>query len=223
MKDKYKSAYARALSKKNRIKTARSLELCMFPPSKTVVLRYCDNFAVTSTVGVMASQKFRCNSIYDPDYTGVGHQPMFHDQYALFYNHYRVTSAKIKVQWCLATANDATSPYMIGIHTSDDLTIPLDYQTIVENKRGVTKYIARYTNMPNTFEMSYSFNGSKFFGDKAKGDSTQSVFGSDPAELAYFNVWVQSADQVSSVSPIRGIVTIDYTCVLSEPKDVAQS
>lgn len=41
--------------------------------------------------------KFNLNSLYDPDYTGVGHQPYGRDQLAALYNRYRV----IKTSWVI--------------------------------------------------------------------------------------------------------------------------
>lgn len=61
------------------------LEKGMFPTHKTVLLRYVDSFYITSATGILASQKFRCNSIFDPNYMGVGYQPHLYDQYSIMY------------------------------------------------------------------------------------------------------------------------------------------
>lgn len=45
----------------------------------------------------MANHVFNLGSIFDPDYTGVGHQPAFHDQWATLYNRYRVIGVRYKV------------------------------------------------------------------------------------------------------------------------------
>ena len=59
----------------------------------TTKLTYCDTKTITPG-STMANHVFRLNSIFDPDFTGVGHQPGFHDQWANLYNQYRVTSAE---------------------------------------------------------------------------------------------------------------------------------
>lgn len=43
----------------------------------TVKLTYADNYRHAVNYGNAAKQVFRMNSIFDPDYTGTGHQPMF--------------------------------------------------------------------------------------------------------------------------------------------------
>lgn len=58
------------------------------------------------------------NSIYDPDQTGTGHQPMYHDQLGDLYNNYRVMGSKIKVTFM---AKDDT--------TGIGLVYPTQYST----------------------------------------------------------------------------------------------
>jgi hypothetical protein len=38
---------------------------------------------------------FRTTAVYDPDYTGTGHQPYGFDQHSRLYNHYIVDTAII--------------------------------------------------------------------------------------------------------------------------------
>ena len=47
-----------------------------FPNSLITTLRYCDGFKKSVTDGGTASQIFRANGLYDPDYTNAGHQPI---------------------------------------------------------------------------------------------------------------------------------------------------
>lgn len=41
---------------------------------------------------------WRMNSLYDPDQTGTGHQPMAHDQWATLYKKYRVQAVKVTMR-----------------------------------------------------------------------------------------------------------------------------
>lgn len=65
-----------------------------FPNTKTVALRYVTTQAI-NTSSSNTVRVFRANSIFDPDFTGGGHQPMYRDQYALIYDDYRVNYATI--------------------------------------------------------------------------------------------------------------------------------
>lgn len=66
-----------------------------FPNTKTVKLRYVENISLDGGSGSSAINVFRANSIYDPNYTGTGHQPMYRDNYAAIYEDYRVNYATI--------------------------------------------------------------------------------------------------------------------------------
>lgn len=42
---------------------------------------------------------FRLNSVYDPDYSGTGHQPMGRDEYTTLYSKYKVISTHVSVAY----------------------------------------------------------------------------------------------------------------------------
>lgn len=59
---------------------------------------YTQHITLTAPgVGTTVSNAFRLNSMFDPDLTGVGHQPMQFDQVAVLYNSYIVTGALVDV------------------------------------------------------------------------------------------------------------------------------
>ena len=53
----------------------------------------------------VASYVFRGNSLYDPDYTGTGHQPRYYDQLTPIYGRYKVLSSAITVEMINGAAN----------------------------------------------------------------------------------------------------------------------
>jgi len=55
-----------------------------------------DPVILSSTVGLV-HYYFHSNSIYDPDGTGLGHQPYYRDQLSVLYNRYRVHSVTVKL------------------------------------------------------------------------------------------------------------------------------
>lgn len=56
-----------------------------------------DNSA-TVTLATVTSRLFRLNSLYDPDLSGLGTQPVGYDQWAAFYNKYRVVSTEVEIR-----------------------------------------------------------------------------------------------------------------------------
>lgn len=92
-----------------------------FPNTKLVRHKYCDVVPLVSLgAGLIQRYQWRANSTYDPDYTGVGHQPMFRDEMAAQYNYYTVLSARLIVtipngngnerRWCLFCDDEDTIP-----------------------------------------------------------------------------------------------------------------
>lgn len=69
--------------------------LNVLPDRVIVRLPYVEIFSITW--GATNDYVYSMNSIFDPDVTSTGHQPLGHDQWALFYQNYRVISCRWSV------------------------------------------------------------------------------------------------------------------------------
>ncbi len=68
----------------------------------------------TGTLGVMgAAQQFSLNSLFDPDTTGVGHQPYGFDQFKAFYGYYRVDRCTVRL---ISSNVGASSDVQFGVY-----------------------------------------------------------------------------------------------------------
>jgi len=81
-----------------------------FPPSILVKLRYNETVSLSAAHGV--EQLMNLNSCFDPDRTGVGHQPYAFDQWSTFYNRYRVFGVKYAITFL---NSDSTVIPQVGI------------------------------------------------------------------------------------------------------------
>ncbi|WP_445779482.1 hypothetical protein, partial [Shewanella sp.] len=61
-----------------------------FPATMVARLTYSAVINIDANTVSPGYHLFRANGIFDPDYTGIGHQPYGRDTYASIYNHYRV-------------------------------------------------------------------------------------------------------------------------------------
>jgi hypothetical protein len=80
-----------------------------FPPRTRRVLRYAETFQFTTgAAGVLGTEQvMRLNSLFDPNSTGVGHQPYGFDQLALLYAKYRVLTCHVELRFTTpGAAND---------------------------------------------------------------------------------------------------------------------
>lgn len=66
-----------------------------FPRVFRTKLVYCGRH--TAPAAVSDEQLYRGNSLFDPDFTGGGHQPMYFDQLTAVYKKYLVRASKIEV------------------------------------------------------------------------------------------------------------------------------
>lgn len=72
-----------------------------FPPRKHCQIVYVGTFNLSSnslqTFGTQ--QQMNLNSLFDPDSTGAGHQPIGFDQLMAIYAKYKVTNTKVELTW----------------------------------------------------------------------------------------------------------------------------
>lgn len=61
-------------------------------------MKYSEEFTLSTLPTTIGVQQFRLNSVYDPNYTGAGHQPYGFDQLAALYLRYRVFATKWVIQ-----------------------------------------------------------------------------------------------------------------------------
>jgi len=191
------------------------------PLARTTNLRYCDSITLNSTSGVLGRRLFRANSVFDPDYSGTGHQPMGFDQWALLYNHYVVKGSKITVTFRNNDGNNVSEfPSAVGIYLSDSPTTSYtNYTSLVEARRGSHRMLQHF----QTPKISGYFSAKKFYNITNIKDNFSrlgATTGANPTEDAYYNVYYQALGTTGAISID---VVIDYVVEFSEPKDLAPS
>lgn len=197
-----------------------------FPKTTAVKLRYVDNIELNPTAGVIASHSFRANGIYDPDLTGVGHQPLAFDQWSAFYNHYTVVGAKIKATFSSKTSSPATNGFAInGINLQDDGVFTSDVFHMME--QGLTRVHKQsvHTNAQRIKSVTKGFSAKKFFNVTNVLDVSRvgAHVTTTPTDQAIFVVFSGNADSVVDPEPMTVLVEIEYIVIFSEPKELVQS
>lgn len=192
------------------------------PLTRRSYMRYTDRVVVTSTSGTIGTHIFRANSVFDPDLTVAGHQPMGFDQWIQLYNHYVVVGAKITVQ--AVTDSGQVNPSAYGINLQADTPLAYtDFTGFIEAKQGTTKYLVGGSSvMPKPIYSSYSAR--KFFNItniKDNLDRLGSPVGANPNEGAYFVLYYQLLTAISDSQWFT--ISIDYIVDWSEPRMLSQS
>jgi len=194
----------------------------VFPPSITKTLRYSTTFSLASTSGAITStQVFRANDLFDPDFTGTGHQPMGFDQLMLWYNHFCVVNAKIRIV-AKNTVGSAPTVCLRVDATSTPLTV---IDRVVEVGGCITEDLEVKGSYGANKILSISVDIAKLQGvsrsaitadPSLRGDAATS-----PTEITYFHITMW--DTTGTTGGAEFDVILEQTATFMEPRDISES
>jgi len=159
--------------------------------SKIVTMRYAREFTLNPGAGGAAvEQVFRCNSLYDPDYSGAGAQPYGFDQWNLIYNAFVVLRSRIK---CTAwPVNSGSTSGIFGICLTQGTTaVGTTIMDVAE--KNTSSSIASLSNQVSIADRTArsSCDVARFF-DKKNPQDDENLVGNgagNPVTQGYFHVW----------------------------------
>lgn len=193
-------------------------------------LRYCQEFSLNPVAASTDVQVFRANCCYDPDFTGLGHQPIGFDQLMLAYDHFSVLGSSIRVINTSPVTTNVTPAYW-GVLLSDNGTSAAAASNIEHlmelpgqlMSQGMAGYVwTRGHKQGNT--LTRKFSAKKFFGKKniIGAADYRGNAGASPNEQAFFEVWAASPHGVDpGLCYFR--VVLDLIVAFTEPKGIPQS
>lgn len=194
----------------------------IFPATITKRLRYSTTFALTTTSGAITStQVFRANDLFDPDFTGTGHQPMGFDQLMSFYNHFCVLSAKITI----VAKNTVGSAPTLCLRIDADSTPLTVIDRIVEFGGCVTEDLEVKGSYGANKRLSLVADICKLQGVKRSAiTSDPSLAGNaaaSPAEVSYFHITMWDTAGITGGCEVD--VILEQVAVFLEPRDLTES
>lgn len=129
------------------------------------------------------TQIFNLNSIYDPDRSGVGHQPLGYDQWAAFYNRYRVIGVKVTVQAANYQSQCGATCAIIGTNSAG---LVLASDAIHEQQHMTRMVLSNSAGGKNSGTLSKYFSLSRITGVSdmtyRSSDQYAAQFGANPTE-----------------------------------------
>lgn len=218
----------RRLVGRNRKKSRVRLPIGGFPTKMMVRLKYVETFSLDPGIGGLATQVFRANSLFDPNLTGIGHQPSNYDKVAGIYDRYTVLGAKITVYPVYYTTSNVTSGTLMCHLSEDGTDLATAHGTggianMLEQPR-ISRSISALgvINSPNQrTPLTRYFSAKKFFGrhkSQILAEPYSSDVSNDPPEQAYFEVGYASADDTNDPGLMKFRAEIEYIALMSEPK-----
>jgi len=197
----------------------------LFPASKRVhgQLYYSVQQTLSSVAGLANTKYFWANSLFDPDATGVGHQPMGFDTMMTYYEHYCVVGSSITVTF----DNGHSNAVRCGILLSPDTSNSGDPSVLWENGLIKTVILQPKASSAQAKVLTLSCDVKKYFGrgsdrdmlddDKLCGDAASS-----PTEGVYFAVTTWGAFDAVNYS-VAFDVQMSFDTIYFEPRKVAIS
>lgn len=168
--------------------------------------------------GLAASHVFTVNGLYDPDITGVGHQPAGFDQIMEFYDHYCVTYARIT---CTFTNLDANNSQTVAIYTSDAGATFTDIRIPIENGDCTFTELDTLGSALGQKTLTHTCDVKRYMGRRAIIDDAtlQGNNAANPSDGLFF---VLTAAPQASVDSSQVVVqtTIEYVTTFLERRRV---
>lgn len=193
--------------------------------TQIVKLKYGEKISLNAAAAGTGTYVFRANSIFDPNYTGTGHQPLSHDEWGNFYQHYAVLGSRIKVIFMPRSASVVSGSAVCSVFLAAAATsVSTAMTAIIENPK-IRWGVLGGSYSKGSLRLSKGYSPYTFFGKTKveKGDDTSAAFGANPTEEAYFHVNVTCQDDAFDPDPVDALVEIQFVVKLMERRQLVQS
>lgn len=183
-------------------------------------LNYTDHPYVLNpgAAGTCAVTVFAANGLYDPDITGIGHQPSGFDQFMALYNEYVVTEASIEATF---ENTDTSYSQICGISLQDFATVATDCRVYTENGNVVTTVIGQAGGASAHIKTLKITCNQKFI-SKLQNILTENDFAgtasANPVDTAHFHVFCAPMNASVDAASVYARVVIKYKVLFRDPK-----
>lgn len=198
-----------------------------FRPRMNVKLTYTQTSTYSSgTNGAFGtSSTFSLNSLYDPDISGVGHQPYGYDQLTTIYNRYKVNGVLLRVTMMDTSDNLATVGMLLKTPTGSETLTNLTLDQAREKPMCVTRNLVQGANeMVKVQEFIplhrvFGWTRAQFSNDM---DNSTAGVGGSPGSQPKIEVAVAHPRGSAGVSAVVQ-VTLTYYATMYDRKIIDQS
>lgn len=183
-----------------------------FPAVAHATMRYSTVISLNAGIATPANYLFRANSLFDPDYSGIGHQPYGFDTYATIYDYYEVIDCIITM-----TPISGSTSGIYGITLEDDNNVEINYDTIREQKGA--KIATFIDNGTNSGPLVHKYTA-KFFPNKYQQSSSMTTNAANPF---FFNCFMEGRNDTAEPSSVDFMITLTFRARFNELKSLGQS
>lgn len=194
------------------------------PRYKKAVLTYAAYKSYDPSSTATAVQDWAANGLYDPDITGVGHQPMGFDQLMDQYSNYYVYKVQVKTVWMPATnpPNDVTTSFIVGSSIGHTVGSTEAIDQRLERNKSVYKWFNH--NTPGGVYTTQTVKPWKSLGIPFKDDANMGDASTNPSTMLYVSTFADtSSTHPTDANALTGWTIIRYWALFTNPKLFAQS
>ncbi len=182
-----------------------------FADNYRVRLKYCDKVQLTTTgsVNTAVVYSFRLGSLFDPDYTGTGHQPYMYDQLTAIYNKYIVEKVDYEVRFRQIASSPITSLWCgMSLITDTNVAASASGDTlneIRERSTALVRPIAAVNNAANFVKFRgsvvlknlYGLSDAQYYGDQ---EDFAALYNANPSRQCFLELCLLDPDSGSSTT-----------------------
>ena len=225
MPRKYKGKKRNYRKRRPRVKPM--LDAGMLIADKTLTcLKYHDDLVINVSGTGGSNYLYSCNSIYDPDYTGVGHQPLGRDQFADFYDRYVVLGSKITVTFKCRENDSSTN--------DDDAMVNCGISVIANHGETMTQNSTFQENNKTTYtqlvpqqpmgRVTKKFSAKQFFGANVVDyEKVGATVTDSPINQAFYQIRMWNPTSNTQNRYVYANVALSYIVQFRERKVISGS
>lgn len=179
----------RTYRRRTGVNTSKVRKTLGFPDRMITKLEYRTN-GIFNVSAVDSFYDFRLNSIYDPDVTSVGHQPLWSDQYQAIYKKYRVFRCKYELKLVALSTGGTPARCVTMANGQPSAAFPVTIEDAWEQNRTANRLIPsgpdKITTLRGNISLPYiqGQTSVEFKGD----DGNTSVFTTNPTNDAILRI-----------------------------------
>jgi hypothetical protein len=168
---------------------------------------------------------FRLNSLYDPDVTYTGHQPLGYDQLSPLYTEYTVIGCRARVTLNNTDPHHPMNFYLFPSSTGQALVSDAQLTTMIERGKGRWCQVAPAGSGGNTKTLTLNWSAKEWFGKSPfDDDNCSAAMNSNPPNSAYLHIVAQPVGAgAENPLPLVGAAVLEYIAIMTEPKPMPQS
>jgi len=170
---------------------------------------------------VYGSYLFRGNSLFDPDYTGTGHQPRYFDQLTPIYGRYKVLKSDCEVEMINGSP---TSGAIFAVTPNTEIITFTSWEQASELPRAkcsdIMPVASRYP-----FKLKHSISTTSVCGllpYQVNDEDWSAAIGNNPLQIWYWNINAETIDRTSNLL-VSFRVKLVYHAIMYDRLDVGTS